>query len=118
MAIAATIALALAAQSAPAAAQPNASGEPVLENTGAVSAELSDLADVDPAQLINRGVALARTGHYDAARRHFEAARDHEERFELETVSGEWMDSRTLARKGLAMLDRGEFQRYFALSSR
>jgi Flp pilus assembly protein TadD len=63
-----------------------------------------ELAAADPARLINHGIALARMGDYDAARTEFEA--------------GDWVDSRRLARKALAMLDKGEFARYYALSLR
>ena len=37
---------------------------------------------------------------------------------ELQTAGGAWVDSRHLARKALAMLDKGEFARYYALSLR
>lgn len=77
-----------------------------------------ELAADDPARLINHGVALARTGDYEAARAAFTAAADARSSVELETAGGEWVDSRHLARKGLAMLDRGEFSRYYALSLR
>ena len=33
------------------------------------------------------------------------------ERFRLETASGDWMDSRDLARQAIAMLDSGAFSR-------
>lgn len=77
-----------------------------------------ELAANDPARLINHGIALARTGNYDAARAEFEAAAGARNSIELETADGEWIDSRRLARKALAMLDRGEFARYYALSLR
>ena len=77
-----------------------------------------ELAANDPARLINHGIALARTGNYDAARAEFEAAADARNSIELETADGEWVDSRRLARKALAMLDKGEFARYYALSLR
>lgn len=127
MAIAAIIAVAIAGQGAPTAGEtPDAACEVGYEqlvdgdNRAAIQTIQAneELASDDPARLINLGIALARTGDFEAARRHFEAARDHEERFELETASGEWVDSRALARKGLAMLERGEFQRYFAMSMR
>lgn len=72
----------------------------------------------DPARLINHGIALARTGNYDAARANFEAAVGSRERVELETAEGEWVDSRRLARRAIAMLEKGEFDRYYALSLR
>ena len=77
-----------------------------------------ELAANDPARLINHGIALARTGNYDAARAEFEAAAGARNSIELETADGEWVDSRRLARKALAMLDKGEFARYYALSLR
>ncbi len=127
MAVAAIIAVALAGQGVAAAGEaPEATYqvgyEQLVDGNNRAAIETiqanEEIANDDPARLINLGIALARTGDFDAARRHFEAARDHEERFELETASGDWVDSRTLARKGLAMLERGEFQRYFALSMR
>lgn len=75
-----------------------------------------ELAADDPARLINHGIALARTGNYEAARADFEAAANARDSVELETADGQWVDSRRLARKALAMLDKGEFARYYALS--
>lgn len=77
-----------------------------------------ELAADDPARLINHGIALARTGNYEAARADFEAAANARDSVELETADGQWVDSRRLARKALAMLDKGEFARYYALSLR
>lgn len=74
------------------------------------------IAEDDPARLLNLGVAKARVGDYEAARAHFQAVIECEERVELETAEGKWVDSRHLARKALTMLDRGEFARYYALS--
>lgn len=76
------------------------------------------LAQDDPARLINHAVALARVGDYDAARERFEAAARSEDRYRLETANGEWVDLRVLARRGLAMLTRGEFDRYVAVTMR
>ena len=75
-------------------------------------------AERDPALQINHGVALARVGDYDAARESFHAAARNAERFELETASGDWVDSRVLARRGLAMIESGEFRGYEALAVR
>ncbi len=61
-----------------------------------------------PARLINLGIAYAREGNADQARAMFEAAAS-TDRYRLETASGSWVDSRTLAREALAMLDRGAF---------
>ena len=77
-----------------------------------------ELAADDPARLINHGIALARTGNYEAARADFAAAANARDSVELETADGKWVDSRRLARKALAMLDKGEFARYYALSLR
>lgn len=65
----------------------------------------------DPARLINLGVAYARIGDAARARAMFRAAHTAPERVELETAAGEWVYSRVLARRGLAMLDSGEFAR-------
>lgn len=62
-----------------------------------------------PARLINLGVAYARAGRADDARAMFKAAVRSEQRYRLETASGDWMDSRDLARRALAMLDQGAF---------
>lgn len=62
-----------------------------------------------PARLINLGIAYARAGRTDDARAMFEAAAESDTRYRLETAGGEWMDSRDLARRALAMLDNGEF---------
>lgn len=63
----------------------------------------------DPARLINLGIAYARRGEAQRARSLFEAAYYARDRVELETATGEWVDSRILARQALAMLDRGHF---------
>lgn len=63
----------------------------------------------DPARLINLGIAHAREGRHQTARELFEAALRSEVRVPLETATGEWVDSRTLARMGLQMLARGDF---------
>lgn len=63
----------------------------------------------DPARLINLGIAYARRGETKKARSLFEAAYYARDRVELETATGEWIDSRTLARQAIAMLDRGQF---------
>lgn len=63
----------------------------------------------DPAMLINLGIAYAREGHLDHARSLFEQAARSESRFQLETATGEWVDSRWLAVRAIALLDAGEF---------
>lgn len=80
--------------------------------------EKAEAADAsDPAVLINHGIALARTGQFEEARIRFEAAASRTG-VELETANGDWVSSRRLARQALAMLDRGEFSRYYELSMR
>jgi len=72
--------------------------------------EGSDARDGDhPARLINLGIAYARVGRDAEARAMFQAAERSEERYRLETATGDWVDSRDLARRALAMLDKGEF---------
>ena len=72
----------------------------------------------DPARQINHAIALARLGEYDEARQSFAAAARNAERLELETATGHWVDSRVLARRGLALLNDGEFAGYEALAVR
>lgn len=67
------------------------------------------LDNADPARLINLGVAHARQGDSVTARKLFLAAIASQDRYQLETGSGSWVDSRNLAREALAALDRGEF---------
>lgn len=59
----------------------------------------------DAARLINLGAAYAAEGRVVDARAAYEKAA-FAERYELETASGEWVDSRVLARQALASLDR------------
>ena len=80
--------------------------------------ECEKLSDHDPARQINHAVALARVGNYDEARARFVAAARNADRFDLETATGDWVDSRVLARRGIAMIDRGEFSQYVALANR
>ncbi len=65
----------------------------------------------DPALLINLGIAYAQGGNDAEARASFQAAMSGREMIELETANGTTTDSRRLARRALAMLDRGEFRR-------
>ncbi len=60
----------------------------------------------DPARLINLGIANAREGRVALARKLLSAAARSEARDRLETASGEWVDSRWLARRALAQLDQ------------
>ena len=99
-------------------AMANATGEPVGyeslvdgQNSAAVE-ELqanTELDADDPVRLINLGIAYARQGRKDEARAMFEIAMRSPDRVVLETASGEWKDSRHLARLALKMLDRNEF---------
>ncbi|MXP29928.1 hypothetical protein GRI58_14035 [Porphyrobacter algicida] len=81
-------------------------------NNAASTAQLSEELVVragDPAQQINRGIALARLGDMNAARELFIAARDNREWIDLQIPSGHWVDSRSLARRALVMLKHGDF---------
>lgn len=69
-----------------------------------------DLAESDPARLINLGIAHAREGRADEARAMFRAALRARDSVQLETATGTWVDSRDLARTAIAMLDQGAFQ--------
>lgn len=69
-----------------------------------------DLAENDPARLINLGVAHAREGRTSEARAMFRAAMRARDSVQLETATGAWVDSRDLARTALAMLDQGAFE--------
>ena len=127
MAIIASVALALMAQGpVEVVADPHSDfdvgyEELVANDNAAARAAIEkcdELAADDPARLINHGIALARTGNYEAARADFAAAANARDSVELETADGKWVDSRRLARKALALLDKGEFARYYALSLR
>ena len=72
----------------------------------------------DPALQINHAVALAQTGKYNEARDRFAAAARNVDRLELQTSTGDWVDSKVLARRGLAMLDTGNFRGYETLAVR
>ena len=64
----------------------------------------------DPALLINLGIAHAQTGNDAEALRRFEAALASRDIVELDTANGRTTNSRRLARKAIAMLERGEFR--------
>ena len=90
-----------------------ASGKPFA----AIEAIESGTVDAsNPAQLINLGIAHARNGDRVKARALFVRAYNSRDWVELETATGSWTDSRTLARQALALLDNGGFTRsdYFA----
>ncbi len=77
-----------------------------------------ELENDDPARLINLGVAHARQGKDMQARAMFTAAARLQDRYQMETAKGDWVDSRVLARRALAMLDRGEFRTNGRVASR
>lgn len=52
----------------------------------------------DPALLINLGAAYTRLGRVHEARKAYDAAIVSDERYDLETGSGKWIDSRYIAR--------------------
>ena len=64
----------------------------------------------DPAVLINLGTAYARQGATDKALAALRAAVSSPERYDLELADGSWMDSREVARRALAKLQRGTAQ--------
>lgn len=72
----------------------------------------------DPAALINLGIAHARNGDRQTAKAMFTRAFYAREWVELETATGDWVDSRTLARQALAMLDEGRFARASQFASK
>ena len=67
-----------------------------------------ELSPDDPARLINLGIAHARRGDTEAAREAFTSALANDDRQYLETSRGQWVDSHSLARQALAMLDGGK----------
>lgn len=71
----------------------------------------------DPAILINLGIAYAQAGASAEARESFEAALSNRDVVELETAEGDMTDSRRLARRALAMLERGKFRSQAASST-
>ena len=69
----------------------------------------TDLDTDSPARLINLGVAHARSGNTERARSMFTAVATSRDVVEMETANGEWVTSRDLANRALAMLNAGEF---------
>lgn len=63
----------------------------------------------DPAVLINLGIAYAREGNDQIAAILFDAAVTSDNRCELETATGDWVNSRKLAQRALDMLAQGGF---------
>ena len=79
--------------------------------------EANDALDAsDPARLINLGIAHAREGEDEQAREYFDAAMRSDARLQLETATGEWTDSRVLAKTALRKLNRGDFAPQMASS--
>ncbi|MXP45945.1 hypothetical protein GRI43_00875 [Altererythrobacter luteolus] len=72
----------------------------------------------DPARLINLAVAYAREGRTDEARELLDLAVHSGARYQLETASGDWVDSRRLALKAIAMLDSGQLGSAARVASR
>lgn len=72
----------------------------------------SALDNDDPSRLINLGVAYAREGDIEEAKALFRAALYAQDRQLVETASGEWVDSRVLARRALARLEQSQTRSY------
>lgn len=70
------------------------------------------LAQDDPSRLINLGIAYAREGDIARARDLFRAALYSTDRQLVETADGDWVDSRSIARRALAQLDEAEANRF------
>ncbi len=79
------------------------------EDSAAIAVIGADQVSYDPAKRINLAIAHARRGDSELARRHFQMVIDRREITELQTSTGEWIDARTIARRGIAMLDQGMF---------
>jgi Tfp pilus assembly protein PilF len=63
----------------------------------------------DPALLINLGSAYAETGNLERAAEYYQAALSSSDRYRLELAKGEWVDSRTAARRALQTLEASGF---------
>lgn len=79
------------------------------ENNAAIAVIGADQVSYDPAKRINLAIAHARRGDTELARRHFQMVIDSRDVVELQTATGAWIDARTIARRGIAMLDQGTF---------
>ncbi len=79
------------------------------DDRAAIAAINTQPAVDDPVRHINLAIAYARGGETELARKHFQAVIDSRETDELQTSTGEWIDARTIARRGIAMLDQGAF---------
>jgi len=101
--------VAMAGQSdAPLAAESISKGENL--RAIAMLEEQLDEHPGDPALLINLGIAHAQRGEDRQANDYFEAAMHSRYAIDLETADGSLIDSRRLARRAQAMLERGEFR--------
>jgi len=63
----------------------------------------------DPALLINLGSAYVETGDLDRAAAAYRAAESSQDRYRLELADGQWVDSRTAARRALQTLEARGF---------
>jgi len=63
----------------------------------------------DPAILINLGSAYVELGDLDRAAAAYQAAASSEDRYLLELADGQWVDSRTAARRALQTLETRGF---------
>lgn len=100
------------AEAAVAAAEPQLAAEILVagepsEAIARLERELA-FAPYDPAILINLGVAYAQAGDEARSREAFKAAAAASESVQLVTANGTEMDSRSLARRGLRMLENGD----------
>ena len=113
MTIALLLASALAAQTPAGDATVEAAYAEMAGGRSVAAIEKLEGADTEeashPARLINLAIAHARIGETETARTLLEDAAGRTDRLWLETASGQWADSRAIARKALAMLERGAF---------
>ena len=79
---------------------------PASENAVAELEQLHQSEPDDPAIMLNLAAAYIEAGRLADAREMYTAAIESRERMELELADGGWADSRTLARQGLARLER------------
>jgi len=108
MAVSFVMAMALAAGTQGAGDRVDVAYEALAEGRAEVAiAQLEPVENVDdPARLINLAAAYAAQGRVAEARAAYERAA-FAERYELETASGHWIDSRVLARQAIANIDQG-----------
>lgn len=78
----------------------------------------ADLDLDDPARQINLAIAYARKGRIGEARRLLASAAHNADRVQLETASGEWIDSRRLAMKALSLMKSGQLGGVSRVASR